>query len=196
MFGMQHRFKQLSGGIAVAAFVAVVAVPSALSMTFITDTLGGNGSPKAAPDAFERAVAIHSAKQAQQAQGVTLITDTLGGNGSPKTDLFERSTAIREAQHAMSQARAVAQGYVDQTTVRVYNPGAYVRGGASPAVAKATQALGYGSTPASSATGQPGGKGFNWSYAGIGAGLAAGLLLLLLLGGQRPRQHRRSVRTA
>ena len=62
----------------VAAFVAV---PSAFSTAFITDTLGGNGSAKATPDAFERAVAIHNAGQAQQAQGVRFITDTLGGNG-------------------------------------------------------------------------------------------------------------------
>src|SRR5260370_41140311 len=105
MFGMQHTFKRLSGGIAVAALVAIVAVPSALSMTVITDTLGGNGSPKAAPDAFERAVAIHNA---QQNQGVRFITDTLGGNGYPKTDVFERSVAIREAHQAMTEARAVA----------------------------------------------------------------------------------------
>ena len=61
MFRKHHTLKQLSTGIAVAAFLAVVAVPSALgahdswygnavsqnanrpSATFITDTLGGNG---------------------------------------------------------------------------------------------------------------------------------------------------------
>jgi hypothetical protein len=190
MFGMQHTFKRLSGGIAVAAFVAVVAVPSALSMTVITDNLGGNGSPKAAPDAFERAVAIHTARQARQVQGVTFITDTLGGNGSPATDLFERSVAIREARAAHVQAAAVVK------SLR-YNPGAYVNGSASPTVAKAIQDRGYGLTSTPSVTGGSTGNGFNWGYAGIGLGLTAGLLLLaLLLAGPRPRQPRRSVRTA
>jgi hypothetical protein len=180
MFGMQHTFKQLFGGIAIAAVVAVVAVPSALSMTVITDTLGGNGSPKAGPDAFERAVAIHTARQAQQVQGVTFITDTLGGNGSPKTDLFERSVAIREAHQAMTEARAVAAAI---------NQGAYVNGGMTAAVAQSNQ-----TGAAQSLTARSTGSGFNWK---LGGGVAAGLLLLLLLlGGTRPRQHRRSVRTA
>jgi len=61
MFGKHHTLKQLSAGVAVAASVAVVSVPSALGMhdswyrnavsqtasrqsaPFITDTLGGNG---------------------------------------------------------------------------------------------------------------------------------------------------------
>lgn len=61
MFGKHNTLKQLSTGIAVAAFLALAAVPSALgahdswygnavsqnanrpSVTFITDTLGGNG---------------------------------------------------------------------------------------------------------------------------------------------------------
>jgi len=181
MFGMQHTFKRLSGGIAIAAFVAVVAVPSAFSMTFITDTLGGNGSPKAAPDAFERAVAIHTAKQAQQVQGVRFITDTLGGNGYPKTDVFDRAVAIREAHQAMSEARAVAQGYISAVP--------YVNGGMSPAVAQSNQTGGQVATASST------GSGFNWK---LGGGIAAGLLLLLLLGlgSARPRQHRRNARTA
>ena len=52
MFGMQHTLKQLSGGIAIAAALAVIAVPAASASSFITDTLGGNGSPKAQPDVF------------------------------------------------------------------------------------------------------------------------------------------------
>ena len=80
MFGKHHTLKQLSTGIAVAAFLAVVAVPSALgahdswygnavsqnanrpSVTFTTDTLGGTGRPATV-------------------QGYRFITDTLGGNG-------------------------------------------------------------------------------------------------------------------
>jgi hypothetical protein len=65
MFVSNHMLKRLSGWIAVAAFVVAVAVPSALAGSFITDTLGGNGSPKATPDAFERAVAIHNARPAK-----------------------------------------------------------------------------------------------------------------------------------
>jgi hypothetical protein len=202
MIGMQHTFKHLSGAIAVAAFAVVVAVPSALSMTVITDTLGGNGSPKATPDAFERAVAIHTASQGRQTQGVRFITDTLGGNGSPKTDVFERSVAIHEAQVAHAQAAQVAKSLQ-------YNPGAYVNGGMSASVAqsnnqppRASLPYAYGGMSVAvdqtgatqSATAGSTGSGFNWK---LGGGIAAGLLLLLLLlGGQRPRQHRRSVRTA
>ena len=40
-----------------------------------------------------------------------------------------------------------------------------------------------------------GGTGFNWGDAGIGAGLAAGLVLLLLLGAMRLRTSRRGVLT-
>jgi len=71
-----------------AAMSAHRAVPQ--GYTIITDTLGGNGSPKTTPDLFERSVAIHEwhearaqarAVLAQQARSTTLITDTLGGNG-------------------------------------------------------------------------------------------------------------------
>jgi hypothetical protein len=112
------------------------------------------------------------------------ITDTLGGNGSP--DVFERSVAIHEALQAQAQARAV----MAQAQGRRYNPGAYVNGGATPAVAKAIQDLGNGLTPAPSVTGGSSGTSFNWSDAGVGAGLAA-CLLLLLLGGTRLRSNNR-----
>jgi hypothetical protein len=264
MFGKQHTLKQLFGGIAIAAFLAVVAVPSAFAGSFITDTLGGNGYPKATPDAFERAVAIHEAWQVraqqartQQAQGMTFITDTLGGNGSPKAtpqgmtfitdtlggngspkatpDVFERAVAIHEAQQAQSQARAVLLSQAQVWGTRVitdtlggngypatnpsYNPGAYVNGGMSPEVAKSIQAhhydpsayvnggatpavaqaiqdLGNGVTPsAPSVTGGSSGTSFNWSDAGIGAGLAAGLLLLLAWGARLRTHNRRRVLT-
>jgi len=243
MFGTQHTLKQLFGGIAIAAFLAVVAVPSAFAGGFITDTLGGNGYPKATPDAFERAVAIHEAWQvrAQQArsqsQGMRFITDTLGGNGSPKAtpDVFERAVAIHEAQLAQTQARAVllsqkqAQGmrfitdtlggnghpatkpsgynpggYVNggmspevakSIQAHRYDPSAYVNGGATPAVAQAIQDLGNGVTSAPSVTGGSSGTSFNWSDAGIGAGLAAGLLLLLAWGARLRTHNRRGVLT-
>lgn len=168
MFGKHHTLKQLAGGIAIAASIAVVAVPSAFSSTssrsgLITDTLGGNGSAKAVPDVIERYVATHGA-QPTQVQGMRFITDTLGGNG-----------------HA--------------APTRGYNPDAYVYGGASPAVAKAIQDLGNGRTAAPSVTGGSGGTSFSWSDAGIGAGLAAGLVLLLLGGTRLRTHHRRGVLT-
>jgi hypothetical protein len=221
MFGTQHTLKQLFGGIAIAAFLAVVAVPSAFAGSFITDTLGGNGYPKATPDAFERAVAIHEAWQVRaqqarsQAQGMRFITDTLGGNGYPKAtpDVFERAVAIHEALQAQSQARAVlmAQAQVWGTRLSTdtlggnghpatkpsgYNPSAYVNGGATPTVAQAIQDLGNGVTPSTpSVTGGSSGTSFNWSDAGIGAGFAAGLLLLLAWGARLRTHNRRSVLT-
>jgi hypothetical protein len=74
MLGKQDTRTQLFGGIALAAFVAVLAVPSAFAgSTFITDTLGGNGTAKVAPaaqsasvkeslDAVDRYLGIHAAE--------------------------------------------------------------------------------------------------------------------------------------
>ncbi len=140
MFVSNHTLKRISGGIAVAAVVVVVAVPSAFAGGFITDTLGGNGSPKATPDAFERAVAIHNA----QSQG-------------------------------------------SQTAVQPY-----VNGGMSAAVATSNDRV---RVPAAS-VGSTGGTGFNWGDAGIGAGFAAGLALLLLIGAPRVRGHKSRVLAA
>jgi hypothetical protein len=134
-----HKLKRLSGGIAVAALVVAVAVPSAFAGGFITDTLGGNGSPKASPDAFERAVAIHN-----------------------------------------------AQGMPPQSV----QP--YVNAGMSPAVATSNDVR-PGSPAVVASTG---GTGFNWGDAGIGAGLVAGLALLLLIGASRVRGHKSRVLAA
>jgi hypothetical protein len=124
-----------------------VAAPGALGAgkpqgyTIITDTLGGNGSPKATPDVFERAVAVHEAWQVQarqahsQSQGMPFITDTLGGNGHAKQ----------------------VQGYTFMTDTLA--PG--------------------GGPPIEAAPSTP---GFSWADAGVGAGTAAGALLLLLGG--------------
>ena len=194
MFGMQHTFKQFFGGIAIAAVVAVVAVPSAFSMTVITDTLGGNGSPKTAPDAFERAVAIHNARPAQ---GVQLITDTLGGNGAARQIQHVQSvTATPYVNGGMSAAVAQSnETLANQTPANETqsNPSPYLYGGNSARFSEGIQDTGNGVT---SSPANPSGTGLgNWGLAGLGAGLAA-LLVALFLGGRRPRQHRRGVRTA
>jgi hypothetical protein len=86
MFGKHHTLAQLFSGIAVVAAIAAIAVSSAAagtsSRSFITDTLGGNGSAKALPDVVDRYIASHTARPVQ-APGMTFITDTLGGNGHP-----------------------------------------------------------------------------------------------------------------
>jgi hypothetical protein len=167
MFVSKHTLKRLSGGIAIAAFVVVVAVPSALASSFITDTLGGNGSPKAST-------------------GVSFITDTLGGNGSPKAtpDAVERAVAIHNAQ---------AQRAVDHYLGLHAATQPYVNGGMSPAVATSNERIHLGVPTLTVSTG---GAGFNWGDAGIGAGFVAGLALLLLIGGPRLRGHKGRVLAA
>ena len=145
MFGKHHTLKHLSVGIAAAASIAVVAVPSAL----------------AARDTWYR----NAVSQASVRPSVPFTTDTLGGNGQV-------------------------------TQVRGYNPQAYVYGGASPAVSKAIQARGFGRTASPPVVASvSSGTSFHWDDAGIGAGIAAGLLLLLLAG-TRLRMHKRSAITA
>ena len=199
MFGMQHTLKQFFGGIAIAAVVAVVAVPSAFSMTVITDTLGGNGSPKTAPDAFERAVAIHNARPAQ---GVQLITDTLGGNGAARQIQHLQSVnatpyvnggmsaAVAQSNQTLSNQTLANETLANKTQS---NPSPYLYGGNSARFSEGIQDTGNGVT---SSPANPSGTGLgNWGLAGLGAGLAA-LLVALYLGGRRPRQHGRGVRTA
>ena len=78
-----------------------------------------------------------------------------------------------------------------------YDANAYVHGGSTPAVAQATQQLGYGRTAAPVATSSPtGGSGPNWKDIGIGAGFVAALLLLLLAGTQMRNGRRGGVTTA
>jgi hypothetical protein len=182
MFGKHHTLKQLSAGVAVAASVAVVAVPSALGMhdswyrnavsqnasrpsvAFTTDTLGGNGRvAKATPDVLARYVANH-AGSVPQAQGYRFITDTLSGNGQA-------------------------------TEVSRYSPQAYVPGGSSPKLSRAIQALGYGRTASPAVAASTNSTGFSWSAAGIGAGMITGGLLLLLLCGTWLRMNKRSAIT-
>src|SRR6266849_926762 len=143
MFGTQHTLKRLFGGIAIAAFLAVVAVPSAFAGSFITDTLGGNGYPKATPDVFERAVARHEAWQLRaqqarsQAQGMRFITDTLGGNGYPAT----KPSGYNPGGYVNG---GMSPEVAKSIQAHRYDPSAYVNGGAAPSVAQAIQDLGNG----------------------------------------------------
>jgi hypothetical protein len=172
MFGNHHMLTRLSSGIAIAASLAVIAVPSALAAgntrAFITDTLGGNGSAKAAQDAIGRYLGNHVT-----AQGKAFAWDRLGANGQPV-----RPTGS--------------------------SPDYYVNAGMSASVAQSNQAPASQTqfnhrqstpTPPTRALSSEGGTGFSWGDAGIGAGLAAGLLLLLLLGAMRLRTSRRGVLT-
>jgi hypothetical protein len=120
MFVNKQTLKRFSGGIAIAALVVAVAVPSAF----------------ATPDAFDRAVAIHNAQS------------------------------------------------VPPQSVQPY-----VNAGMSPEVATSNDVQVGGPTVVAS-------TGFNWGDAGIGAGLVAGLALLLLIGTSRVRGHKSRVLAA
>ena len=123
----------------------------------------------------------HAVSLTQSAHATTFITDTLGGNGHPK-QAVQGYRFITDTLGGNGHAG--------------YNPAAYVYGGASPAVAKAIQALGNGQTPSPSVGSSPSGNGFDWGDAGIGAGVAAGLMLLLLGGALLRTNSKRSVLAA
>jgi hypothetical protein len=174
MFGKHLRLKRFLGGIVVTAAVAVVAVPSALSST---SSQGGTGG--AAPDALARYVTNHTG-DAQQVQGYRFVTDTLSGTRDPVA-----------AQHVQPN-RFTSDTIAD---VHGYNPNAYVSGGSTLAVAKATQDLGYGRTAMPVETGGSSGNSSSWKDIGI-VSLAA-LLLVLMLGALRAsRKDEPTVRTA
>ena len=174
MFGKHLRLKRFLGGIVVTAAVAVVAVPSALSSTSSRGgTVGG------ASDVLARYVANHTG-EAQQAQGYRFMTDTLGGTRHPVAALQVRPN------------RFTSDTIAD---VHGYNPNAYVSGGSTPAVANATQDLGYGRTTAPVQTGGSSGNGSTWKDIGIASGAA--LLLVLMLGALRAsRKDEPTARTA
>ncbi len=152
MFGKHHTLKQFSAGVAVAASLAVVAVPSALGAGFITDTLGGNGSvAKATPDVFERYVAIH-AGHTPQVQGYRFVTDTLGGNGQ----------ATRVSRY---NPQAYVYGGASPKVSRAIQALGYGRT-ASPPVAASTNSTGFSWSAAGIGAGM----------------ITGGLLLLLLCG--------------
>jgi hypothetical protein len=169
MFVGNHMLKRFSGGVAVAAFVVVVAVPSAFAGSFITDTLGGNGSTKATPDAFERAVAIHNATQA---------SSTAYSVKAPP-DALERYLGIHGATPAQVRGGTGRNGR------------AYVNAGMSATVATSNDGVHFGVPTLGLVS--TGGTGFNWGDAGIGAGFVAGLALLLLIGGPRLRGNKSRV---
>lgn len=174
MFAKHLRLKRFLGGIVVTAAIAVVAAPTAFSKTS-----AAGGSESATPDVLARYVANHVG-QAQQAQGYRFVTDTLGGTRHP--------VAAQQVQPNRFTSDPIA-------TVHGYNPNAYVRGGSTPAVATATQDLGYGRTATPVVTGGSSGTGVNWRDVGIGAGFVAALLLLLL-GSMQIRNSKRGVSTA
>ena len=173
MFGKHLRLKRFLGGIVVTAVVAVVAVPSALSST---SSRGGTAS---APDVLARYVANHTG-EAQQVQGYRFVTDTLGGTRQP--------VAAQQVQPNRFTSDTIAD-------VHGYDPNAYVSGGSTPAIAKATQDLGYGRTTAPVQAGGSGGSSSSWRDIGIASGAA--LLLVLMLGVLRAsRKDEPTVRTA
>ncbi|MGZ6645806.1 MAG: hypothetical protein ACXVFT_28705 [Solirubrobacteraceae bacterium] len=200
MFGKHLRLKRFLGGIVVTAAVAVVAVPSALS-----STSSRGGTAGAAPDALARYVANH-AGETQQVQGYRFITDTLGGtrhvvqaqqvqSAGPYIGTLPAGYTLGGMRHPATQVqpnRFTSDTFAD---VHGYNPNAYVSGGSTPAVANATQDLGYGRTTAPAQTGGSSGSGSTWRDIGI-ASLAA-LLLVLMLGVLRAsRKDEPTVRTA
>lgn len=192
MFGKHLRLKRFLGGIAVTAAVAVVAAPSAFSMTsskggsakgtqaqgyrFITDTLGG----------------ARHVVQAQQVQGTGPYIGTL-----PSGYTLGGTRQLTQ-QQAVEHNRFTSDGFDSSWNgrqVHGYNTSAYVPGSASPAVAKAIQSIGYGRATAPLVTGGSSGTGFNWGAVSMGVGLA-GLLLLLVLGGMWLRTDKSRVSTA
>jgi hypothetical protein len=107
----------------------------------------------------------NAVSQTASRPSVAFITDTLGGNGGQGTQASN------------------------------YNPQAYVYGGASPAVSKAIQALGYGRTASPPVAASTNDSNFSWGAAGVGAGMVAAGLLLLLLCGTLLRMNKRSAIT-
>ena len=187
MFGKHTTLTRLSSGIVIAASVAVVAASSAFATP---DWYGyythGAGTSSAAPDAVVRYLNAHaggSPKAAQDAvdrylgnyataQGKAFAWDRLGANGLP-----ERPTVSSPVHVNAGMSTEVAQ------SIRPGDPTQFNN-------RQPTQA-----PPITAALSSAGGNGFSWGDAGIGAGLAAGLLLLLLLGAARLRTSRRGVLT-
>ena len=136
--------------------------------------------------------------------------------------MSHRALAAHDSWYAYATSLTKAQQSVPFITDtlapggRAYLPSAYVPGGASSVVGQAIQKVGFGAdtlVPVGTAPQQsyrfitdtlaPGGgtsefvspvsNGFDWGDAGIGAGVMAGLALLLLGSGRAVQQHRRRV---
>jgi hypothetical protein len=218
MFGKHHTLKHFSVGIAAAASVAIVAVPSALaahdtwyrnavaqasvrpSIPFTTDTLGGNGQVTQVrgynPQAYVYGGASPAVSKAIQDRGFGVAAAAPSALGGHDT-WYRNAVSQASSQPSVSFTTDTLGGNGQGTQVRGYNPQAYVYGGASPAVSNAIQARGFGRTAAPPVVASvSSGTSFQWGDAGIGAGIAAGLLLLLLLAGTRLRMHKRSAITA
>jgi hypothetical protein len=175
MFGKQLRLKRFFGGIVVTAAVGLVVVPAALS-----STSARGGSAGTVPDVLARYVANHSG-DAQQVQGYRFITDTLAG-----------------PRHLVTGTQVQPNRFTSDTIAPAsgYNAGAYVHGGSTPAVAQATQQLGYGRTaaPVATTSSPSGGSSPNWKP--IAIVVLSAVLLMLLLGAFRPRTRKPDTRTA
>ena len=202
MFGKQLRLKRFLGGIVVTAAVGIVVVPSALS-----STSSRGGAEGTAPDALARYVANH-AGEAQQVQGYRFVTDTLGGTrhvvqaqqvqgAGPYIGTLPPGYTLGGSSHHAQAQQVRPNRFTSDTIADVhgYNPNAYVSGGSAPAVAKATQDLGFGRTAAPVQAGGSSGDSSTWRDIGI-ASLAA-LLLVLMLGALRAsRNDEPTARTA
>jgi hypothetical protein len=180
MFSKSHTVK-LVASIAVAGSIAVVGARTACAQPFITDTLGGNGhaqasvqlttdtlAPGGSMSNYHRWFLIEHEATVDQPQGYRFVTDTLGGNGHP----------VASAIQSLGMGDFLAAG-LHRTA---YDPNAYVPGGASQQVAQAIQSVGNTPSPVPSSPVAQGSSGTDWGNAGIDAGAAAGLMLLLAAG--------------
>ncbi len=167
MFGKHHRLAQLASGIALAACLAVIAVPSALATP---DWYGyythGAGTSASAPDVVRRYLAGNAAPT----QGTAFAWDRLGANGQ----------TVRPS----SRPADPTGSYPD-----------YISAGIAAAVESNHVAVQQAQAAQEAPVRVAAGTGFSWPDAGIGAGFAAGLVLLLLVGTMRLRTGRRGVLT-
>jgi hypothetical protein len=171
--------------LAIAFATAAISVPGALGGVRPNDRAGVHGigaasatGTAAGPDWFERAVARHN-------QAQNLVEAARYRAIGP--DWFERAVARHNATRPSAAVHSTAvQGYRFITDT-------LARGGHSTAVQgyrfiTDTLAPGGGTIVSAPAAG-----GFDWADAGIGAAIAAGLLLVLLGSGRVLQQHRRRV---
>jgi hypothetical protein len=122
---------------------------------------------------------------------VVAVPSALGAHDS----WYGNAVSQTASRHSIPFSTGTLGGNGHVTQVSGYDPQAYVYGGAPPAVAKAIQALGRGRTASPPVAPGSSAASFSWGDAGVGAGTAAGLMLLLL-GGARLRMNKRSVLTA
>jgi hypothetical protein len=154
---LSTRTTRLLKPIALTLALAALAVPTAQGKATLAGKYG-----QLDPWAYNL---IH-----QSTQAVPFITDTLGGSGHPNKPAAQGYRLITDTLGGNGSAAR---------SMRSYDPGAYVYGGASPAVARQIQVAGYGRpTPVASVTVVGRGLSFSWSDAGVGAGVAFAAMLL------------------